>query len=248
MSIHSANAQDRFLRRTFSLSLIAAFLFATAHRLPAPIQEIQESPTPASEEQTKPKRTRAKSRNTDENSATSISPAAKQSTPEPTKFAGTWTGTVNVPNPLIGGNTQCTYIVNSVENAVKENCERFTPNTSPATISGNTITWKNGLFNEYTNSLTVANGGRTGQIAITSAWGKGSGTVTRTGPAEDFPIPGGAQTKRGPEIPTAKPVPDKPGFVYNPFDSNTTVLLDVRGKPSGTKLKDPFSGKLFIVP
>jgi hypothetical protein len=50
------------------------------------------------------------------------------------------------------------------------------------------------------------------------------------------------------EIPTARPVPDRPGFVYNPFDRTAKRLLDVRGKPSGTKVKDPFSGRLFIVP
>jgi hypothetical protein len=49
-------------------------------------------------------------------------------------------------------------------------------------------------------------------------------------------------------VPVAKPVPNKPGFVYNPFDPNSKVLLDVRGKGSGTKVKDPFSGKLFVVP
>jgi hypothetical protein len=48
--------------------------------------------------------------------------------------------------------------------------------------------------------------------------------------------------------PVAKPVPDRPGFVYNPFDPNSHVLLDVRGKASGTKLIEPKSGRLFIVP
>ncbi|PYL61930.1 MAG: hypothetical protein DMF24_05655 [Verrucomicrobia bacterium] len=49
-------------------------------------------------------------------------------------------------------------------------------------------------------------------------------------------------------LPVAKPVPNKPGFVNNPYDPNSKVLLDVRGKAAGTKLKDPFSGKLFITP
>jgi hypothetical protein len=49
-------------------------------------------------------------------------------------------------------------------------------------------------------------------------------------------------------LPTARPVPNRPGFVYNPFDPNSPILLDVRGKASGTKVKDPFSGKLFVVP
>jgi hypothetical protein len=49
-------------------------------------------------------------------------------------------------------------------------------------------------------------------------------------------------------LPTARPVPDRPGFVYNPFDRTAKRLLDVRGRASGSKVKDPFSGKLFIVP
>jgi hypothetical protein len=50
------------------------------------------------------------------------------------------------------------------------------------------------------------------------------------------------------EVPTAKAVPGKSGFVYNPFDSNKTHLLDVRGKASGAKVQDPVSKKFFIVP
>ncbi len=37
-------------------------------------------------------------------------------------------------------------------------------------------------------------------------------------------------------------------FSPAPPDPNSRTLLDVRGKGSGTKVKDPFSGKLFIVP
>src|SRR5207249_3032183 len=47
MSIHSASAHDRFLRRTLCFSVVAALLFVIAHRLPAPIQEVPESPSPA---------------------------------------------------------------------------------------------------------------------------------------------------------------------------------------------------------
>lgn len=38
------------------------------------------------------------------------------------------------------------------------------------------------------------------------------------------------------KIPVATPVPDKDGYVYNPF---TKGEVDVRGIPSGTKLRDP---------
>ena len=49
------------------------------------------------------------------------------------------------------------------------------------------------------------------------------------------------------EFPVAKPVPGKPGFVYSPFESNGTII-DVTGYSSGTKVKDPGTNKIFIVP
>lgn len=46
----------------------------------------------------------------------------------------------------------------------------------------------------------------------------------------------------------AAPVPNKPGFVYNPFTNNQ---VDVRGIPSGTKVRDPHDSNpahIFRVP
>jgi hypothetical protein len=48
------------------------------------------------------------------------------------------------------------------------------------------------------------------------------------------------------EAPFASPVPDKPGFVYSPY--NPKYLIDVRGFPPGTQVTDPNSGKIFKVP
>jgi hypothetical protein len=47
-------------------------------------------------------------------------------------------------------------------------------------------------------------------------------------------------------FPTAKPVPDKPGYVYSPSDPGKYV--DVSGYAPGSKVKDPYSGKIFLVP
>ncbi|MFN2540854.1 MAG: hypothetical protein ABR514_01625 [Chthoniobacterales bacterium] len=49
------------------------------------------------------------------------------------------------------------------------------------------------------------------------------------------------------EFPTAKPVPGRPGLVYNPFDPNAGYI-DVSGYAPGSKVKDPDSKKIFIVP
>jgi hypothetical protein len=244
------------MKRKLALLLTVALLLITAHQLPAPIQEVPESPTPALEQSAtpKPKRT-IKPKVANENSESST----KRKTPAPNpraRFAGTWSGTVNVPNPLEGGNSNCTYVINAAENSVAETCERFNKNTSAATVNGSTISWKNGIFKEYNNALTLIGDGRTAQITITSSWGNGSGTVTRVAsPPSSQPAPSASSSTPKPalsasrsELPVAKSVPDKPGFVYNPFNPNSKLLLDVRGKVSGTKVKDPSSGKLFIVP
>jgi hypothetical protein len=49
------------------------------------------------------------------------------------------------------------------------------------------------------------------------------------------------------QLPTAKVVPGKPGYVFSPFDPSGGYV-DVNGFPSGSKVKDPYSGKIFLVP
>lgn len=49
------------------------------------------------------------------------------------------------------------------------------------------------------------------------------------------------------EFPTAKLVPGKPGYVVSPFDSSGRYV-DVSGYASGSKVKDPWTDKIFIVP
>ena len=49
------------------------------------------------------------------------------------------------------------------------------------------------------------------------------------------------------EFPTAKAVPDKPGYVFSPFDTSGRYV-DVNGYASGTKVKDPWTDKIFVVP
>jgi hypothetical protein len=49
------------------------------------------------------------------------------------------------------------------------------------------------------------------------------------------------------EFPTAKAVPGKPGYVLSPFDADGRYV-DVSGYASGSKVKDPWTDKIFIVP
>lgn len=54
-------------------------------------------------------------------------------------------------------------------------------------------------------------------------------------------------SSQGSDLPYAKPVPGKPGYVFSPFDKNGGYV-DVTGYSPGQKVKDPYSGKIFLVP
>lgn len=69
-------------------------------------------------------------------------------------------------------------------------------------------------------------------------------TKTKSSPASS---PSPRPTASAPQFPVAKAVPGKPGLVYNPFDPKGG-LIDVSGYASGSKVKDPDSQKIFIVP
>jgi hypothetical protein len=60
------------------------------------------------------------------------------------------------------------------------------------------------------------------------------------------PVPEAKSPSTG-EIPYAKPVPGKPGFVFSPYDQYKGYI-DVRGFPPGTEVKDPYTNKTFLVP
>jgi hypothetical protein len=72
--------------------------------------------------------------------------------------------------------------------------------------------------------------------------------VAHTDTTESEPKPAPAQApSTSTTFPTAKAVPDKPGYVFSPFDSGGRYV-DVSGYTPGTKVKDPWTDKIFIVP
>jgi hypothetical protein len=79
----------------------------------------------------------------------------------------------------------------------------------------------------------------------------GSGSRTETVKAKPKPSPSGSPrmtaSQSASQVPTAKPVPGKPGYVFSPFDPNGGYV-DVTGYKPGDKVKDPYSKKIFLVP
>ncbi len=84
----------------------------------------------------------------------------------------------------------------------------------------------------------------TGRTATTSASPRSSGTRKST--AQAMPSVSPRIEPEAQQFPTARPVPSKPGYVYSPSDPNKYV--DVSGYAPGSKVKDPYSGKIFLVP
>jgi hypothetical protein len=71
-------------------------------------------------------------------------------------------------------------------------------------------------------------------------------SVTHTDTTQPEPKPS-SPAQASSTFPTAKAVPDKPGYVFSPFDSSGRYV-DVSGYTPGTKVKDPWTDKIFIVP
>jgi hypothetical protein len=65
--------------------------------------------------------------------------------------------------------------------------------------------------------------------------------------ARPKPSPSSRGSSAQGEFPTAKAVPGKPGYVISPFDSSGRYV-DVSGYTSGSKVKDPWTDKIFVVP
>jgi hypothetical protein len=69
-------------------------------------------------------------------------------------------------------------------------------------------------------------------------------TSTASRPAA---TPQSSSTNSATQFPVAKAVPGKPGYVFSPYDPNGGYV-DVSGYPAGSKVKDPYSQKIFLVP
>ena|SRR5437588_8876155 len=65
--------------------------------------------------------------------------------------------------------------------------------------------------------------------------------------ASATPTPAPRTTTSTAQFPVAKQVPGKPGYVFSPYDPNGGYV-DVTGYQSGSKVKDPYSQKIFLVP
>jgi len=240
--------------RCFLLAILSILI--SAHRLPAPIvEEATPNPAPQESSQPKPRRTKARSATEGSENPTQQQESAKEHgatkpyatkmvTPTQPKFAGTWSGTIT---EFVWGTFDLTLVVNAPGTSVISK-SKFGTKPHTTTCDGQTVTWREGVFNEVVWTFTPNSDGMTAEITANSPLGIHSATtLRRASTAEAVPQPATSAPAQT-DIPTAKPVPGKPGFVFDPFDPTSKAYLDVRGMAPGTKVKILTSGKFFIVP
>lgn len=238
------------MKQTLTLLFAFALLLITAHRLPAPIQETPESPTPALEQSAKPRHAKSNvaPSKADGSEKTPAQKAVPRSSPPRSKFAGTWVGTMQT---FPWGNWAIVLTVDANEATMTEKINDEKPEVRPARRNGEMLQARFPAgFTTITWSLTPQPDGTTANVHFAAFMNDFSAVFHRTANA---PPAAKSTTNSAPlptlsDLPTARPVAGKPGYVYNPYDPSAMRLLDVRGKPSGTRVKDPISGKLFIVP
>jgi len=168
--------------------LAGALLVATAHRAPAPIQEIQESPTPVPTPKAEPAHTstatptpRRKSTKDEsgngEQKRTRLAPASATVPPTPAqrqtkRFAGRWTGTMRQED---GKTYPVTVVVDPTETRVTANGPVFADEPGRPQISGDTLSWSWMLD---TWSMTL-NSEKTAQLVKRYFGSTHTGTVQR---------------------------------------------------------------------
>jgi hypothetical protein len=150
----------------FRLFLMLALLLITAQRLPAPIQELSESPTPAPRQSAKPQPKRSsKPKVTNENSVGStkrLTPLLPQGKPTPQRilFDGTWRGTIECG---LAGDKDITFQVSANGTVLTTNIHFFDwPKTLTPTCDGHAMTWKTTAIQTWT--LTPNSDGRTAVV------------------------------------------------------------------------------------
>jgi len=129
------------------------------------------------------------------------------------------------------------HVLDAPANYVRKHLDH--ESQTPTTASSDTVT---------TPGRTVTPSPTQTQRRTTTTTNTNPGPSPATVTEKSKPSPSPSRsTSTQAQYPTAKPVPGKPGYVFSPFDPSGGYV-DVTGYTAGQKVKDPYSGKIFLVP
>ena len=114
---------------------------------------------------------------------------------------------------------------------------------TPAPRKKNAVT--DSVDTQFTTNGTSTNALTDTNVALVDT--NSAATNAILSPANPFATPTPVPVAAPRDLPYGTPVPGKPGFVTSPH-SPTAGYVDVRGFPPGSEVKDPYSGKIFLVP
>jgi hypothetical protein len=177
-------------RLSKSIALTAILLLVISDRLPAPIQEVPESPTPAPEQSAKPKPKRTiKPKATGESSESSTkrqrpSPTPKIQSTQQSRFAGSWAGVIHT----LMGDIAETITVNTTETAmtVVATSDGRTK-TAKVERRGDTLKANFGSWGSY--SLTPLSDGSTALVHYQNLFDDDTASYRRTTTESSAPKP-----------------------------------------------------------
>ena len=133
---------------------------------------------------------------------------------------------------------------NYVRHHLDHDTETTTTTTTTTAASSDYVTTPGRTVTPSTATTPPRPSTRTAQTRPTST--PKSSAPAQTEKSKSSPSPSRNASTQA-QYPTAKPVPGKPGYVFSPFDPSGGYV-DVTGYSSGQKVKDPYSGKIFLVP
>ena len=161
------------MKRTLTTVFALVLFLISTHRVPAPIVEPEEKPTPAPEQSGAPKRKHSpKSKTVSEEPSsakteTRARPTAAPALQGPARFAGTWSGKINSG---IVGNIQIKLVISADARSVTDSSS-YGGTTYATRLNGNTLEWHAGWLKEITWTLTPNPDGQTAAVTSKSVLG-----------------------------------------------------------------------------
>ena len=138
-------------------------------------------------------------------------------------------------------------VIDAPANFVRRHIDGQTETTTTTTVSSDAVTTPGRTVTPSTrNTQRTTTTQNPPRSTVKPSPSPKSSPATVTEKSKPSPSPS-RNTSTQSQIPTAKPVPGKPGYVFSPFDPSGGYV-DVTGYTSGQKVKDPYSGKIFLVP